>query len=161
MEFDIRYSELQDGEHLKNWLMQPQDQKWFPMSTPQEVEDSSRNWIGFSKYRASLTAVAKGKPCGIATLFLMPYKKVSHHAMFYIIVDPNFRKKGIGTSLMKKLLNLAHNYFRLESVHTEVYEGCPLLSVLNKCGFEQFAYQENFVKTEEGYLARILLEHFF
>ncbi len=160
-DFDIRYSEMEDGEYLKKWLAIPDDQRWFPMSLPQEIEDSVRNWIGFSKYRASLTATVDSKPCGIATLFLMPYKKVSHHATFYLIVEKHHRKKGIGSSLLKNLLHLAKNYFRLESVHAEIFEGCPILSLLEKAKFLPFAHQEHFVKDGSEYISRTILECYF
>jgi GNAT superfamily N-acetyltransferase len=161
VDFDIRYSEIEDGEYLKNWLLETENQKWFPMSLPQEIEDSSKNWIGFARYKASLTATVDGKPCGIATLFLMPYKKVAHHAMFYLIVDKPYRRRGIGSSLIKNILNLGKTRFRLESVHAEVFNGCAILPLLKKLHFLPFAYQELYVKDGEGYLARTLLEHFF
>lgn len=160
-EFDIRYSELEDGEHLKKWLMHPEDQRWYPMSSPQEVEDASRNWIGFSKFKTSLTATVSSEVCGIATLFLMPYIKVAHHALLYMIVDKKHRRKGIGRSLLKNILHYAKHRFRLESVHVEVFDGCPILPLLEEFRFQEYARQGEYAKEENGeYLGRILLEHF-
>lgn len=158
---DIRYSELADGAHLKKWLSNPGDLLWYPPNTPKEIEEFAKNWIGFSKYRSSLTATIEKVPVGIGTLYLMPYKKVSHHTMFYMIVDPKHRKKGVGSSLLKNLLHLAKTYFSIESVHVEIFEGSPLTSLLRKKNFEPFARQENYVKTQSGYMHRILLAHFF
>ncbi len=160
-EFDIRYSEMEDIAQLRNWITDPEDMRWFPVSAEKETEDYIRNWIGFSRYRASLTATHNDEPCAIGTLFLMPYKKVAHECMLYMIVDPKHRKKGVGTSLLKNLLNLADKHFSIEGINIEIYEGCLLLPLLKKQGFKMYAKQENFVKEENGYLARILMDYFF
>jgi putative acetyltransferase len=88
----------------------------------------------------------------------MPYRKVAHHCLFKILVDPDHHRKGIGTSLLKNLIHLAKGYFRLELMHIEVFEGNPLISMLHKEGFKEFARQERFVKEKDHYLTRILLE---
>jgi ribosomal protein S18 acetylase RimI-like enzyme len=96
----------------------------------------------------------------MATLFLMPYRKISHHALFKVVVDPKFQRQGIGSSLLKNLKHLAKNYFRLELIHIEVFEGNPLISVLKKSGFHEFARQENYFKDGGQYYARLLYEVF-
>jgi len=158
--FDIRFSSLDDLKSMQEWFSQPEDCDPYPFGF-KEKEEALRNWIGFSKFKASLTGVIKEVPCAIGTLFLMPYKKVAHHCFFYLVVAPEHRKKGIGTSMLRNLLNLAKTRFRLESVHVEVYEPSALLSVLKKLDFEVFAEQENFVKINQEGHSRILLEHFF
>ena len=160
-QFDIRYSELTDYPFLLKWLSDPDNLKWFPMSTPKEVEMAAKNWVGFSRFRSSLTATIQGEPCGIGTLYLMPFKKLAHEAMFQIIVDKHARKQGIGTSLVKNLVHLAKSYFRLEGIYAEVFGDSPLLSILEKQKFEVFARQADYVKDKDGYLERICLERLF
>lgn len=160
-DFDIRYSDLGDGSYLKSWLSSKEDMRWFPISTEKEMEEYARNWIGFSRFKASLTATHNGHPCAIGTLFLMPYKKVAHESMLYMIVDPAHRRKGVGTSLLNNLLNLAENYFSIEGINIELYEGCPLVPLLEKKGFTLYAKQDRFVKEEKGYRARLLMDYFF
>jgi RimJ/RimL family protein N-acetyltransferase len=161
MECDIRYSQIEDGQDLFSWISDPETNRWFPMSTPEEIREGAKNWIGFSRFRSSLTATVQSKPVGIGTLFLLPYQKVSHQCSFYLVVAPERRRQGIGSSMVKNLLNLAQNYFRFESVYAEVYEGCPILEILKKFSFESIAYQERFVKEENQYRSRIILEHMF
>jgi len=161
-ELEIRYSNLKDLTFLEKWLKDPDNNKWFPFCEKKEIEESAKNWIGFSKYRASLTGIMQKQVCAIGTLFLMPYRKLAHHAMFYLIVDKNCRKKGIGHDMLKNLMNLAQNYFNLESIYTEVFEGCPMINLLKKNNFEQFAYQPMYVKeNKDKYLARILFDIWF
>lgn len=157
-EFDLRYTHVNDLPYLREWVTNPDILHWFPMSEPKEIEDALQCWIGFSRYNCSLTAVSNGEPCGIGTLFLMPYRKVAHQCLFKIVVDPKFQRKGIGSALVKNLKHLAKNYFHLELIHIEVFEGNPLIALLEKNGFVEFTRQEKFVKENGKYRARILLE---
>jgi len=159
-DFDIRYSTLDDLPALNEWFSQPDSCDAYPFGFP-EREEALKNWIGFSKFKASLTGTIKDKPCAIGTLFLMPYRKVAHHCSFYVIVDEAHRRKGIGTSIIRNLLHLAKTRFRLESVHAEIYEPSLILPILEKLNFGLFARQENFVKMDGCSRARLLLEHFF
>ncbi|MFS8563575.1 MAG: GNAT family N-acetyltransferase [Rhabdochlamydiaceae bacterium] len=79
----------------------------------------------------------------------MPYKKVAHHCLAKVIVDPKWQRQGIGSSLVRNLKHLAKNYFRLEMMDIEVFEGNPLIELLQKEGFHEVFRQEKFVK-EEG-----------
>jgi len=159
-ELDIRYTYVTDTPYLRDWLRNPQVQTWFPVSEERELEDAIQCWIGFSRYSSSLTATLSGVPCGIGTLFLMPYRKVAHHCVFKLVVDPKHQHKGIGTSLLKNLKHLAKNYFHLDLIHIEVFEGNPFIDLLQKFDFHEFARQERFIKDKEGYKARILFECF-
>ena len=156
--FDIRYTYLTDTFYLKKWLAAPGVLHWFPMSEEKEVEDAVQCWMGYCRYDSSITATIEGVPCGIGTLFLMPYRKVAHHALFKVIVAPEHQNKGIGTALVKNLKHLAKTYFQLELIHIEVFEGNPLLHILKKLDFQEFGRQERFVKEGDKYFSRILME---
>ena len=157
-EFDVRYSTVEDEPYLKGWMSDKEIARNFPVSSENDIAMMCRNWIGFSRFRASLTAVYKEKPVGIATLFLMPYRKLIHHSMIYFVVSPEHLRQGIGTSLIRNLGHLAKTHFHFEALHAEVYEGSKAVSLLQKCGYHILATQQHFVKEEGKYLARILLE---
>ena len=158
IQIDIRYTHMNDLPYMKQWVASPAVLYWFPMSEGKEVDDALQCWIGFSKYNCSLTVIYKDAPVAIGTLFLMPYRKVAHHCMFKLVVDPKYHRKGIGRALIRNLKHLAKNYFRLELMHIEVFEGNPLIALLKKEGFTEFVRQEKYVKENGQYLARILLE---
>lgn len=158
--FDIRYSTLDDLPYLQQWFREASSSDAYPFGIL-EKEEALKNWIGFSKFKASLTGTIDDVPCAIGTLFLMPYRKVAHHCSFYLIVDPKYRRKGIGTAMLRNLLHLAKDRFRLESVHVEIFEPSALLPLLQKLHFALFARQENFVRVDGCSKARLLLEHFF
>ena len=160
-DFDIRYSTMDDHSVLQEWFKDPIERRPFPFETDAETEEAVKNWIGFSKYKATLTGTLADSPCAIGTLLLMPYRKVAHHASFYLIVAPQHRFKGIGTSMVGNLIHLAKTRFSLESISVEVYEPNGLLQILSKLRFELFARQENFIKIDGNPHARILMERFF
>ncbi|MGH7249891.1 MAG: GNAT family N-acetyltransferase [Minisyncoccia bacterium] len=155
--YDIRFSTMEDLPYLQEWFQDPAACDDFPFGV-KEKDEALKNWIGFSKFKASLTGVIEDLPCAIGTLFLMPYRKVAHHCSFYLMVDPKHRRKGIGTSMVRNLLNLAKTRFKLEAVHVEVYEPSALAPLLLKMGFQEILRQENFVKINGTPRARIVLE---
>ncbi len=159
--YDIRFSEASDLRFLEECFADRQERVPFPFETDKETSDALKNWIGFAKYKASLTGIIANQPCAVGTLFLMPYRKVSHHAAFYLIVEPSLRRKGIGTSMVRNLMHLAKTRFRLEGLHAEMFDPCALVSVLSKQNFEIYAKQDNFAHIEGQGRARILMEFFF
>ncbi len=158
MDFDIRFSEQKDGIFLEKWLLQKGELYWFPMSEEKEVKEVVKNWIGFAKFRASLTAEGKEGVYAIGTLFLMPYKKTAHQALFYLMVGPEYRRKGIGSSMVKNLKNLAKKYFKLERLQIELYEGSSLIPILEKQDFHLVFSQKNYVKEGNVFRSRLFWE---
>lgn len=158
-DFDLRFSLIDDMVALRQWLKTEGITHWFPPENDQEIENFVRIWIGFCRYNASLTATYQNKPVGMGILYLMPYRKVAHHAMMQIIVDPEHQSKGVGFSLVKNMKHLAKTQFRLESVHVEVFDESPFIPLLKDLDFTEFARQEKYVKEKSGqYFPRILLE---
>jgi RimJ/RimL family protein N-acetyltransferase len=156
-ELDIRYTRVFDVSYLRQWLNDPKVLRFFSMSTEQEIEQAISCWMNFARYNASLTAVIDRVPCGIATLFLPPYKKVSHHCLFKICVDPKYQRKGVGSALIKNIKHLAKTQFHFESIDAEVFDENPLIPLLKKFDFHEFARQEFFIKAKDRYFARVLL----
>lgn len=157
--YDLRYSGQEDLRFLQSWIQSPDVIQWLPISSESDVEAMAKNWIGFSRFGASLTATYEGQPVGIATLFLMPYRKLIHHCLVYFAVNPEMTRHGVGSSIIRNINHLGKSYFHFERMHVETFEGCPAIPVLEKQGYKQVIRQEKFVKEEAGkYLARIILE---
>lgn len=158
---DIRYTEVTDAPFLKEWLLDPGVASWFPMADAAEIEDAVHRWIAFSRYRCSLTAVMEGVPCGMATLYLQPYRKLAHQCEFGIIVAPAYRNRGIGSDLLKNLTHLAKEYFRIELLHLQVYARNPAIRLYQRFGFKEFGCQTHWIKeTDNTYVGRIFMEKF-
>lgn len=155
---ELRYTREEDLVSLEEWLMEPGVLKAFPMGDEREVKDAVKYWIGFAKYKASITALFENEPCGIATLCLMPYQKISHQCLVSIIVTEKMRGKGVGTILMNNLIHLAKNYFHLEVLYLEVYEGNAAISLYRRFGFKEVGAQPCFMKEEGKYVSKVIME---
>lgn len=154
----LRYTILEDADYLKTWLQEPGILRGFPMQDPLEVDDSVKHWIGFSKYKSSLTATLDGKPVGIATLCLMPYRKLAHQCLLSIIVSEEVRGKGVGTLLLNNLIHLAKAYFGIEVLYLEVYEGNRATSLYHRFGFREVGFQKHFMKEDGEYVGKVVME---
>lgn len=158
---EIRYSDLSDGRYLKEWLQEPSIARWFPVHDMPEIDDAVQRWIGFSRYKCSLTAVKNGVPVGIATLYLQPYRKLAHQCEFGIIVSKEQRGKGIGTELIKNLIHLAKENFRIELLHLQVYIENPAIHLYKRMGFVEFGRQTHWIKEVDGtYTGRVFMEKY-
>lgn len=157
-EISIRFSGEGDAVYLTKWLISPGALRWFPMFDLREVEDSVRFWMVNAKMKASLTAIIDGVPCGMALLNLQPYKKLSHQCLLSIIVDEERRNQGIGTALLKELMRVAKEDFRMEFLHLEVYEGNPAINLYHRFGFVEFGCQKHFIKDEGKYIGKIFMQ---
>ncbi len=157
-EVQVRYTLQEDAPALQEWLEEPGILRGFPMADPPEVEDSVRHWIGFAKYKSSLTATIDDKPVGIATLCLMPYRKLIHQCLVSIIVSKEARGKGVGTLLMNNLIHLGQKHFGIEVLYLEVYEGNRAISLYERFGFREIGFQKHFMKDNGEYIGKVIME---
>ena len=157
-EIEIRYTIEGDAPYLNDWLLEPGVLAAFPMCDEKEVIDSVKHWISFYRHKSSITALHKGEPVGIATLCLMPYKKLAHQCLISIIVTEKMRNKGVGTKLMNNLIHLAKEYFGLEVLYLEVYQGNPAVSLYSRFGFQEVGEQKRFMKEKGRYVSKVIME---
>lgn len=157
---EVRYTKPEDAKHLKIWLMDPSVKSWFPMIDEIEIDDAVTRWISFYRYKCSLTITKNGIPCGIATLYLQPYRKLAHQCEFGIIVGEGYRNIGIGTYLMNSIIHLAKEKFKIELLHLQVYAENPAMNLYKRFGFKEFGRQNMWIKEEGRYVGRVFMERF-
>lgn len=158
---EIRYTDMSDARYLKEWLLEPSIARWFPMDDLVEIDDAVHRWIGFSRYKCSLTAVKEGIPCGISTLYLQPYRKLAHQCEFGIIVGKDFRGQGVGSELLKNLIHLAKTQFNIELLHLQVYSENPAIRLYSRFDFKEFGRQTHWIKERDGtYTGRVFMEKY-
>jgi putative acetyltransferase len=155
---NIRYTEPGDGEYLKKWFEDPETLRWFPMEDQLEIDDAVIRWVSFCRFGCSLTVTRDGIPCGIATLYLQPYRKIAHQCEFGIVVSKESRGLGIGKYLMNNILHLAKTHFKIELIHLQVYEGNPAIKFYEQFGFTEYGRQEGWIKEKNGLAGRLFME---
>ena len=158
--FDVRYTEATDAPYLKEWFSDPEVFRWFPMNDEMEVIDAVNRWIGFYRYKCSITATDDGVPCGIATLYLNPYKKLAHQCEFGIVVGSKFRGKGVGRELLRNIFHLAKENFKIELINLQVYAENPAIRLYRRMGFREFGRQTHWIKDKGVYQGRLFMERF-
>lgn len=158
MNVKVRFAVEEDKKHWISWISEGDVIKWFPMSNPMEIEDAARLLMTYVKHHAVLTAEIDGVPCGLANLYLQPYRKLAHHCLFSIIIEEKHRGKGIGRILMNELISLAKERFHLRMLHLEVYAGNPAKILYEKLGFIEFGFQKHFIKDKGVYIGKHLMQ---
>lgn len=159
MSITIRHATLEDSPLLQKWLMDPDVLRWFPMMNEKEIEDSVRIWMSYTRFNAGIAAEIDGVPCGLANLYIQPFKKFSHQCLFSIIVGEGFRGKGVGTALLKHLMKMAKEQFHIEILHLEVYDGNPAIHLYQRMGFKEYGRHPRFIKEENGtYVDKIFMQ---
>lgn len=156
----IRLTEAGDAPYLREWLLEPEVGQWFPMEDVNETEDAVKRWISLHRYKCSLTAVWHDVPCGIATLYLQPYRKLAHQSEFGIVVGGGFRNKGVGGHLLSHLMDMAVTDFNIELLHLQVYAGNPAIPFYERFGFREFGRQTHWSKKGNAFVGRIFMERF-
>lgn len=145
-ELELRFTADFDGIDLRRILAHPEVWPWFPFSEGRELEEAAALWMSFCRYRLGLTALFENRVVGMGVLFPLPYKKMAHQTSFYLAVDPEWQRRGIGTTLLRNLMHLAKQRFRLEFIHADVYQGCPILPLMERAGFEACLVQDDYIE---------------
>lgn len=148
----------EDAPHLLQWLSDPATMRWFPMSDAKEVEDATRIWVGYSSLETGITALWDSEPCGMANLYIQPYKKQAHTCLFSIIVKEELRGKGVGKALLEHVMRYAKERFHIEILHLEVYDGNPARHLYERLGFREYGKQTRFIKEEGKYYAKVYMQ---
>lgn len=161
---EIRYTEPGDAKFMREWFLEPEINRWFPMDTVEEVDDAVERWVSFYKYKCSWTAVMHGVPCGVTTLYLQPYRKLAHQCEFGIIIGGGFRGIGVGSCLLKHLMQVAKENFRIELLHLTVYAENPAIRLYKRFGFREFGRQDCWIREghgkESAFVGRVFMERF-
>lgn len=158
MSLEVKPSTIEDTPHLLRWLNDPRILCWFPMESEKEIEDSVRIWMNYATMGGSFTVFLDSVAVGMSTLYLQPYQKVCHQALFSIVIEDCHRGKGIGTFLLKNLIELAKTKHHIELLHLEVYQGNPAVGLYRKMGFKEYGVHPKFIKIDGKYVAKHLMQ---
>ncbi|GMA58093.1 putative acetyltransferase [Alicyclobacillus sacchari] len=124
MDIVIRPVQASDARAIHRIQLQEQVMPYIlslPSTRIEQVEERYRNQ-GANHHE--FVAEVDGQVIGNAAVVQMAGRR-SHAGMFYISVDSEHHGKGIGTALIKKVLELADNWLMLERVELGVLATNP------------------------------------
>lgn len=153
----FRSTDKKDLPLFEEWLLQPGVLVGFPMCDKREVSDAVRLWNDYIDKGLSITALYKKKPVGAANLYMHDVEKLSHQALFVIIIDEKHRGMGIGTLLLKEIYKLAKKR-GVEILHLEVYEKNPAVRLYERFGFKKYGSHPRYLKDSGGYYDKIFMQ---
>ena len=106
----------------------------FNMTKEEEVE-----WIQTQKLEGLiLVAEVEGKIVGMLNFRLSPRKQFSHTGMFGMSIQEKYTNKGIGSALLKRLLEWAETDERVEKISLEVFSNnLRAIQLYKKFGFKE------------------------
>lgn len=94
----------------------------------------------------------------IGSLMTSPRKRIEHHADLAISVKKKYWGLGIGTQLMKTIIDYAKKNNRTEILHLGVKaDNIAAINLYKKMGFEEIGVYKNFFKINNQYYDEILM----
>jgi ribosomal protein S18 acetylase RimI-like enzyme len=134
----------------------------FPMTTSVEVEDSCTFWIDMAIKGYGFTCLIDNQIAGMVVLYIPLYSKLSKASLFSIVVSKEFRRQNVATKLIEAIEHLGVKTYGLSIIHLEVYEkNEPAIALYKKLGYKQYGIQEKFIKENDVYYSKILMEKRF
>ncbi|WP_368544269.1 N-acetyltransferase [Enterobacter soli] len=135
-EIVIRHAEPKDAEALRQNYMHP----GVYCDTLQLPHPSLEMWqerLAPKPGQKRLVACIDEKIVGDLALQVEPNPRRSHVATFGISVAADAQGKGVGSALMREMINLCDNWMRVERIELTVYaDNPPALALYRKFGFE-------------------------
>lgn len=141
MEFAIRPVRMEDAEQLNELRRMPgvfETMLGIPSERVKRSEDFIANLDENNHEFVAVTQTASGeKVIGIAGLTVGKNPRLRHSGGFGIAVHRDYQNQGVGTALMKTVLDLADNWLMLVRVELGVYtDNERAIRLYKKMGFE-------------------------
>lgn len=157
----IRNAETKDADKIILLIKQVMNESPFFPRTSDEFDFTVEQEEEYIKNAALfLLAEIDGKIVGSATLDRSNLSKLSHIVSFGITILKEYSGKGIGSSLLKKVIEWVE-LNKVEKIDLEVLEdNVPAISLYKKFGFIEEGRKRKAIKTSETYKDIILMGRF-
>ena len=163
----IRHATENDAEqviyHVRQVLKENAD---FMATTLEEFHptvEEEKEWIRLHGERGFMLVVEnEGKIIGLLSLQLSPREKFKHQGMFGMSIQEAFTGKGIGSLLIKRMLDWAKEQGTIEKISLEVFSNNKrAIHLYTKNGFKEEGRRVRQAKLRPGeYVDDILMSKF-
>lgn len=136
MDINIRPVKLEDYIYISK-IRKMNGVKDNILSTPDEPEEKMKNKImNITSNDYWFVAEEDRRVIGVAILNRHSNPRKSHVASITIMVNGEYHSKGIGTLLMKELINLSDNIIKLKRLELQVFaDNERAINLYRKFGF--------------------------
>ena len=143
--YDITKMTLEDLNNIKDNLISDFDDFWNYSVFKSELESDSSHY---------LVVKDNSKIIGFAGIkVILPDADIMN-----IVVKKDFRNQGIGSLLLKELINLSKS-LNIKNLFLEVNEkNTPAISLYNKFGFKKIRIRKNYYKNNNAIVMRLDLK---
>lgn len=143
--YDIAKMTLEDLNNIKDNLISDFDDFWNYSVFKSELESDSSHY---------LVVKDNSKIIGFAGIKVT----VPDCDIMNIVVKKDFRNQGIGSLLLKELINLSKS-LNVKNLFLEVNErNTPAISLYNKFGFKKISIRKNYYKDNNAIVMKLDLE---
>ena len=143
--YNITKMTLEDLNNIKDNLISDFDDFWNYSVFKSELESDSSHY---------LVVKDNSKIIGFAGIkVILPDADIMN-----IVVKKDFRNQGIGSLLLKELINLSKS-LNIKNLFLEVNEkNTPAISLYNKFGFKKISIRKNYYKNNNAIVMRLDLK---
>ena len=154
----IRKAELRDAASIVKAEQEIAQEPGFFCSQPSELTEQNVKKTIESSNGIYFVAECNGCIAGHAFLETIPLQSLKHIAQLNIAVHKGFQNGGIGTRLMKRIIEWAQESEAVEKIELNVRaSNAQAISLYKKMGFLEEGCLKRRVKTRNGYIDDILM----
>ena len=141
---EIRTVSIQDAENISR-IRRLNGVREGVLAVTSERLDATVNFIrSLSEYDRAFVAVENGEIAGMAVMLKNRCFTRRHSAKLAVMVAPYYQEKGVGSSLMKRLMDEADEKLGLRRIELLVLtDNIPAISLYKKFGFKIEATRKN------------------
>jgi ribosomal protein S18 acetylase RimI-like enzyme len=152
----MRFATDEDISFVVEWLKDESLAPFLQVEMEKEIKDLAHMVCDYGKKECALILEDHQVPMGIAALQMLPFKKIHHHCLLFLLIDPKQREKGFGKKLLNEIEQIGKKQLHLEFIECELYEN-PSIGWFEKQGYRQTIRQENFLHVKGQERARSVL----
>jgi putative acetyltransferase len=135
-EIVIRHVQAADAEALQQMHVH-QDVYHSTLQIPHPSMDMWHERVMRKPGRRQLVACIDERLVGHLTVDVMENPRRSHVATFGISIASEFQNRGVGSALMREMVNLCDNWLRVDRIELTVFVDNPVgIALYRKFGFE-------------------------
>jgi len=156
----LRLITKEDVPIVVSWLQESKIAPFLQVELEKEVHDFAMMLCEYGEKKSGFILEKGTIPIGMAVLQLLPFVKLIHHCVLFMLIDLEYQKRGFGTYLLSEIEKKAKEDFKLERIELELFDN-PYQSWFEKKGYLAFVKQEFYLNVGGQFRHRILLKKEF